>query len=91
MTLYFVNGIYYIPDLKLLAFPITITTTPSIIWNLGNANHFKLFQPLNYWFQLEMLTPLLFHPYPAPPPPYPAIRILNIDFPELSPNSDDII
>ena len=62
----------------------TITTTTPINRNLGNACHFKLCKPPISDFNLKC-QPLS---YLSPPL---AIRILGQDFPELSPNSNDII
>ena len=78
---------YYVPNFKFLASPSTITTSPPINWNLGNANHFKLLQPSPPPPQLVISTRnanLLSYLSP------PAIRILSIHFPDLSPNSEDI-
>ena len=52
------------PNVKFVASsdPTITTTTTPINWNLGNANHIKLFRPTYEWFQLEMPTPLLFIP-----------------------------
>ena len=68
---------------KFLGLP-TITTTPPINWKLGNANHFKLLHTPISDFNLKC-QPLTYLTTPS------AIRILSIDFPDLSPISDDII
>ena len=62
----------------------TITTTTPINWNLGNACHFKLYKA-QLVISTKNVNPSLIYPPPL------AIRILGQDFPDLSPNSDDII
>ena len=59
-------------------FNIIIKSTE--IWEMLTIPNYE--KP-NQWFQLEMSTPRLFNPS--------AIRILSIDFPELGPNSDNIL
>ena len=81
---------YYIPNFRFLASPPSplppelLPPLPELteIWEMLTINYYKP-PPPNEWFQLEMPNPLFFNP--------PSIQILSIDFPDLSPNSNDII